>query len=575
MPRTRRRADGVCAAAAALSLVLCSPSAYGRRSTPRYQVTYVHGERCYLDAGAQQGLTVGAKVEVLHGGRRIAELKVTAVSRARSVAVFTRLRKVPRVGDTARARRAVRVPPRRAPPSPARAAAVPAAWARPAPSTFPQVAFHGASRPPVRSRAQAFLRADGFFFFDASPPLVTARQRLMLALDAPVDPRGHVRAGVLGQVVLQPLQTGRVTFERNRLAWLELYQAQLTWSPNPQLELGVGRTASAGLRHGLMDGAHVFWHADDLLTLRAAVGLRPDPVTLLPGVQRPAAVLSAHGLVDGSWGSVWYATALSWLVREQLALEGAEATTQVRAALAELLWLDADAAWVGWLTPKGRPELTVERLGMSAMSRAGPLSVALSARRYASAALPSSKHRLPDGYLSGNAIYDVSAWAEASGGGAARAGVTVSGGVLWDSGHQADRMYLAPELHLRVGSLWGLNARVGMRTEAGPLSGEFANVNLSAEPWLGARMWVWVQSGAYVAVAQRDIQPSTVWSVGADHRVLGGLVAGLRSRGSVSPLGVDAVLLGRKLAGGPRSFWIEGQAGNALELSAWVGADRF
>jgi len=71
-------------------------------TAPSFQVTYVTGSSLYLDAGTDQGLRLGDKLELLHDGVVIASLKVTDISSRRAVCSIENATLPATVGDQGR-----------------------------------------------------------------------------------------------------------------------------------------------------------------------------------------------------------------------------------------------------------------------------------------------------------------------------------------------------------------------------------------------------------------------------------------------------------------------------------------
>lgn len=116
----------------ATGTVAAAPPAGGEPPAPgSARITYLVGNSAYLDAGTDAGLTVGARVEVVRGGKTVATLRVEYLSSRRASCSIQSSEGDLAVGDTARFVPAA-VPPSPPEPSPAArpAASGSSGWAR-------------------------------------------------------------------------------------------------------------------------------------------------------------------------------------------------------------------------------------------------------------------------------------------------------------------------------------------------------------------------------------------------------------------------------------------------------------
>ncbi|MBI5493638.1 MAG: hypothetical protein HY904_01345 [Deltaproteobacteria bacterium] len=545
-----------------LALAAAAPAQAGR--TVKTEVRFVHPEAVYLGAGREDGLRPGQIGEVIRQGRRVARVRIEAVAAHRAMAA-------PEGDFRARRGDVVRITDAAPPPAP-RAAAPPGAGPGRAPAParvaaagipFPLVRDRARPGRPWRRRAQAFLSTDGWAYLGGSQPAVTGRARLLLRMDLPLDSRDRLHATVHAHLVTQPLVLEGGALQPASVFWTEVYEAALAWRPGGGVELGAGRAPAPGLRYGLVDGIFVGWRFHDALALRVSVGERADLVTLLPGLERPVLAGSADGVVRGGWGALGYRAALSWLGRDVVAVEGAEASGHFLLELARLLWVDGDVAAVAWVPRGGAlPGVTLERLGLAATARQGPLSVRGYGRRHASAGLTSELSRPPAGYLPGQPFFEVGASSSLALGTRWAGAVELDAGGVWDPSHARDRIYLVPQVRGRLLPLWSLSARAAYRAELGSTGAQLASFAVDAEPVAGARVSLWQQGGVIIVQdgpaledvlvdrGTRRVLWTYAWAATADYRMLGVLVTGVRTRG------------------------LYGTAGKGIELGAFVGTDR-
>jgi hypothetical protein len=120
----------------AIALALCAAFS-GSASARTYRITYLTSATAYIDAGQDDGVAVGGRIDVVRGGAVIATLTVTDVSSRRASCAIESASAALAVGDEVRfvpAPRAADAPPVGSPLAPAPAVAVEEADAKPRPS---------------------------------------------------------------------------------------------------------------------------------------------------------------------------------------------------------------------------------------------------------------------------------------------------------------------------------------------------------------------------------------------------------------------------------------------------------
>ncbi len=517
-------------------LAVAAAPAFAAKGDAQVDIKYVHRDHVYVNAGRDSGLTPGTTADVLRKGKRVARVRFESVSGKHASAVFVSRERLPKTGDVVRFK-PVPLPP--TPPVVKRLVAQPVAAAAPdnAPRSFTPFGYQGHGVVQRKgTRAQAFLRSQGFVALDGRTVAATTRQRLWIRLDAALDPQERLRVAVDAHLVGQQFRPGDTRFEPYAVVWMELQEAALSWRSEKGLEIAVGRRPSLGLRYGLVDGVFVAWQLPVVSsTLRLAVGQRPHTTRLTFALNRPTATLGLDGAYQWRWGSASYAAGAAWLGRNYLSTEAGEASARATLELAQLLWLDADVAAVAWLpTTSLVPRGAVDRLGVMASTRQGPFSLRGSARRLNNAPLPSDVVLLPAGYLPGMPFYDVGLGADVTLPGRYGVGLGLSGGAMWDESHLQDRVYVSPEARVRLMEYSGLLLRGAVRTELGPTTSQTLDVGVSAQPVAGFHVGTSQQLGTWLLWDRRDIMPFWAWGLTAEYRFLNVFSAGVRGRGIIN-----------------------------------------
>lgn len=260
-----------------VSLLLLSAVPAGAQTGTSISVRYRSAETIYLDAGKSAGVDVGDRLEVLRGGKVIAEIEVVYAANASASARVLSEREPIQPGD--RVRVLGNTSPPRAEPSPVRPetpAAEPSS-PRTAPREQPAGGF-GLFRP-SRTRVTGALTFDWESWRDGGnaerdADRTTARLNLRVRdiAGTPLQLRLRIRSR---EVSRTRTLTGGIPANESRD---RLYEAALIWNPpDSWLDVRVGRLGTSpfvGL--GYVDGAVASFKVTDWLAVGGVFGRRPE-----------------------------------------------------------------------------------------------------------------------------------------------------------------------------------------------------------------------------------------------------------------------------------------------------------
>jgi len=508
------------------------------------EVTYVHAERVFVDLGRADGVEAGTNVQVLHRGKVVARLEVLEAGDHTCVARVLETKREIRPSMRARAV-GIKAQPRKTPPvRPATAKA--ADWQ---PPTYARVEYRAA--PTVRAlsrvRSSAHLRGAAWIYLETDDTQISQRDSLRIAVAGPMDKAGRFWVDADVDVTGEPLAPDDARFRTDDVVWVDIYRAEVSYR-NGGLAVGLGRAAPGRLRYGLLDGASLSYAFEDGPRVGVAAGLRPDAVTLYPGLDKPTAIAEIAGDAATSWGLLSYAWSASWLGGEG-GTEGAESMAQLGLGIGSDWWLHADAG-VFLLTPAGEtPYLVVDRAAVSASFHFLDQWVArVAARRWQDPNLPSERDELPSTYLTQGGTYDAVASVDgtlARWSWLALQGQMITGGGFGEEDHHW-RYWAAPSVTATASQWWRLRLRLGYRLELGWVGGQHVEGMLGIEPMNGLRIDVLQHGGVVVLSDTGEALPTYSTWLRMSAPLLDWLRLGVRARG------------------------IYGDAGRGVEASIWL-----
>ena len=249
-------------------LALCAAPVFGQNAA-LHRVTYLTSTTAYVDAGRDDGLHPGNKVEVIRAGKTIAVLRVTDVSSHRAACVIESSTAAPAVGDT------IRYTPGEAPPDSSISARV----------VTPAIPV--AEEPVERPSAESWARRNGLrgrigvrylgvfdqggFGGDVKQPSADVRIDGNRVGGSSFDAQVDVRA----RHTLQTVADGR-EFNDGEARW---YRLNTRWrSTGDRYRFTVGRQFSSALANlSTFDGAQ-FEYDKPRWGLGAFGGTQPEPI---------------------------------------------------------------------------------------------------------------------------------------------------------------------------------------------------------------------------------------------------------------------------------------------------------
>jgi hypothetical protein len=535
-----------------LSLPTVNASAV-EASVAHGEVVYVLADRAYVSLGGEDGIVLDTELEVLAGGRVIANLQVVEVAPRSSAARFVNRRRAPRPGDRVRAVVAAPHPAK----AEAKELAAPGyvdsgAWAAATEAGLAKVHFAGDAKPlaalrPMRSSAH--LKGVGWVYLDATGGGTVQREQLDLVISGPIDAAGRFVVDADMTATAQVVGTDNGRYREGRAYWLDVYRAALWFRGVEGLGLGVGRLPVHGLRYGLVDGAFADHRFGEGPTLKFAAGLRPDTSSMGLAADRPTASLALEGDSFLSWGLATYGVAVSWLGRDHTKTEGTEANLDLGFDVTRLLWVGVDAGGA-MVVPDtgGSTRFVLDRAGLATTLRiGGETTVHLAGRRLEEAGLGSDLLLLPAGYLPGVVTYDAFGGIDSNLGklGPVVLDLSVAGGGVVEPGGDHNMSWASPGLVVRLPTVKQVHGRLAYRFEYGWVTGHLGELGLGLRPTEALTVDLMHQGGVLLTNSRHQmLVVQTTW-VSLGYRLLERFEVALRGRGIYGEAGqgVEAMLL--------------------------------
>lgn len=512
-----------------------SVNAAGPTPTVRGEVSYVHAEAVYLDRGTIHGVAPGAAVTVLAREQLRATLVVTAAAASSCTARVLSAVSTPRIGDQALIEVSTGWAPPEEPASRRADGTSDLDWTTVTSAGFPRIVYTQQRAPGAviqRLRASAYLRAGAWIALDATPAQTFQQERLDIALHGPVDGAGRFWLDADMQVTGQHLAGDGARFRPEDQVRLDVYRATMSYR-GPSLGVTLGRLPLAQLRYGTFDGAALRYELAQAAVLEVGAGLRPDSVTLAPGLDLPFASLQLSGGAEWNWGRGGYALGASWLGAAGGSTEGAESSLQLNVAIGPDLWLDATVGAFVLADGEGGASVTVDRLAIGGRRRILRYTTTrLSLRRWQDPPYLAEQQLLPSSYLSNDGTWDLYGAVDSRLWRSRQLTFegTLAGGATWAPGGDQTRAWLAPAVSMVAPAWREARLRLGYRIELGWLQSQWLELGIGLRPLDRVRVDLWQQAGVIAISASGALLPIFATWVAARYRLLDDLDLGLRAR---------------------------------------------
>lgn len=516
LPSKREAELVVTTTAIRVALAVIVPAAPAGRG----EVTYVHAERVFIDAGRADGVSPGVLVDIRDHGTTIATIAIVVAAEHTSAGEIVNQKRTVRPGAVAVARE-VTQPTAEPEPPPVQANpdVPPDAWIERARRgrerlvEYARTARPAALEPSLRTRAA--LGNHSWVAFDSFEDGSFVRQRLDLSVSGPLDDAGDWQADTDLSVGGQLIGPDQARFRPGRQVWIDVYRAAVAYRGLESLRVTVGRLRAPGLRWALVDGAALRLDVQEALRLELSAGLRPDTVSLAPELQRPMAALSASGRQALPFGALTYRLSGSWLVAEQSRTEGLESSLGLGLDVGSRIRLDGDAGVVLLVPKSGARNWVADRASANALVRFGETgAVTVGLRRLEDPRLGSEVDMLPAWALPGDVTYDAMLGVDGVLGELGPLQITgsASGGVTTDSQRSYTHAWASPAVTVRASRWRTARLRLAYRFEAGWVGAHLGELGVGLRLLDTLDLDVYQQAGALLLEdSQQVLHTASTW----------------------------------------------------------------